>query len=61
MHVIFQKERAVLTAVEQDQDPAEMRELASTAGVEIAGEYYQRRNEPDPASYLGRGKVQELS
>ncbi|MBW3624024.1 MAG: GTPase HflX, partial [Armatimonadetes bacterium] len=38
-----------------------MRELASTAGVEIAGEFHQKRNEPDSASYLGKGKLQELA
>jgi GTP-binding protein HflX len=60
MHVIARTERALLTAVERDQDPAEMRELASTAGVEVAGEFYQKRNEPSPSTYLGQGKAREL-
>ena len=61
MHVIARKETAVLTAVEMEQDAAEMHELASTAGVEVVGELYQRRSEPNPASYLGHGKAEELA
>jgi GTP-binding protein HflX len=38
----------------------ELRRLAETAGIEVAGEYVQRLRRPDPVSYLGRGKLQEL-
>jgi GTP-binding protein HflX len=42
-------------------DPlAELKELLRTAGVATAGELIQRRDEPDPDRYLGRGKLAEL-
>ena len=44
-----------------DGDPlAELKELLRTAGVSSAGELVQRRDEPDPDRYLGRGKLREL-
>ena len=44
-----------------DHDPlAELKELLRTAGVATAGEMIQRRAEPDPDRYLGRGKLAEL-
>jgi GTPase len=44
-----------------DGDPlAELKELLRTAGVATAGELVQRRPEPDPNRYLGRGKLAEL-
>jgi len=46
---------------EPDRDPlAELKELLRTAGVATAGELVQRRDEPDPNRYLGRGKLAEL-
>ncbi len=35
--------------------------LATTAGAQIVGRLTQRRDQPDPATYLGRGKVEELT
>ena len=44
-----------------DGDPlAELKELLRTAGVASAEELVQRRDEPDPDRYLGRGKLGEL-
>ena len=44
-----------------DGDPlAELKELLRTAGVATEGELTQRRKEPDPDRYLGRGKLREL-
>ncbi len=43
-----------------DQTLAELRELLRTAGVATAGELVQRRPEPDPDRYFGRGKLAEL-
>ena len=40
---------------------AEFRELATSAGAEIAGEFIQRRDRPDPATLLGIGKLQEIA
>jgi GTP-binding protein HflX len=41
-------------------DLAELRELLRTAGVAVAGELSQRRPEPDPDRYFGKGKLAEL-
>ena len=38
----------------------ELRALAVSAGAEVVGEVLQRRGKPDPATFLGRGKVEEL-
>ncbi len=66
------EERAVLVGVEirrrrrwQDAFPleeslAELRRLAETAGLEIVGEVTQRLDRPNPATLIGKGKVQEL-
>src|SRR4029079_762171 len=34
--------------------------LAETAGSEVLDALYQRRDSPDPATYIGRGKVEGL-
>ena len=42
-------------------DPlAELKELLRTAGVATAGEMVQRRSQPDPDRYFGKGKMTEL-
>ena len=38
----------------------ELRELARTAGVEPVAELVQHRDRPDPRTYVGKGKLQEL-
>ncbi|HYA95264.1 MAG TPA: GTPase HflX [Terriglobales bacterium] len=40
---------------------AELRELASSAGAEVVGEFIQSREKPDPATLIGRGKLQEIA
>jgi GTP-binding protein HflX len=55
------RQRAFLVAAGPDEiDLAELRELLRTAGVAVAGELTQRRPEPDPDRYLGRGKLEQL-
>src|SRR6266513_2767432 len=39
---------------------AELHELAASAGATIAGEFVQHRDRPDPATLIGRGKLEEL-
>jgi GTP-binding protein HflX len=39
----------------------ELRALAASAGAAIAGEFLQRRDRPDPATLIGRGKLQEIA
>jgi len=66
MHEIRDTERAILVSVESaDEETSrysleELRQLASTAGAEIAGEFAQRREKPDHACFIGRGKAEEL-
>src|SRR3954470_23365298 len=45
-----------------DADPLdELERLAATDGVDVAGRLVQNRSRPDPATYLGSGKVDELA
>jgi GTP-binding protein HflX len=43
-----------------EPDLSELRELLRTAGVAVAGDLVQRREQPDPDRYFGRGKLAEL-
>jgi GTP-binding protein HflX len=38
----------------------ELRELATSAGARVIDEVIQNRHRPDPATYIGKGKVQEI-
>jgi GTP-binding protein HflX len=54
----------VVAVLARGADPteelAEIRELARTAGVEPVGELVQLRARPDPRTYVGKGKLDEL-
>ena len=39
---------------------AELSSLSRTAGMEVAGENISRRSSPHPATYVGRGKAEEI-
>jgi GTP-binding protein HflX len=39
----------------------ELRTLALSAGAEIAGEFLQYRDRPDPATLIGKGKLEEIA
>src|SRR5689334_12403474 len=39
----------------------ELRDLAMSAGAEIAGEVLQHRDRPDPATLIGSGKLEEIA
>jgi GTP-binding protein HflX len=43
-----------------EQELGELRELARTAGVEPVAELVQQRASPDPRTYIGKGKLEEL-
>jgi GTP-binding protein HflX len=49
-----------IAAGPHEPDLTELKELLRTAGVAVAGEMTQRRPEPDPDRYFGRGKLAEL-
>jgi len=60
-------ERVVLVSVSTqnseaaaDHSIAELKALAETAGSQVLEGLIQRRDRPDPATYVGRGKVAEL-
>ena len=38
----------------------ELKGLADTAGIEVCGTIFQKREHPDHSTYLGKGKVEEL-
>jgi GTP-binding protein HflX len=40
---------------------AELRELATSAGADVVGEFIQSREKLDPATLIGRGKLQEIA
>ena len=67
------KERAVLVGVQLKGESfssdgawpveaslAELAQLARTAGIEVVGELIQRLDRPNPATFIGPGKVEEL-
>ncbi len=63
-------EHAFLVAVESDaleslwsveDSLSELKVLASTAGADVVGTMIQRLHHPDVATYIGKGRAQELS
>ena len=62
----IEQERAVLVSVDTgefdvDSSLAELTELARTAGADVICEMTQKREAPEPGTYLGKGKLEELS
>jgi GTP-binding protein HflX len=61
-----QKEKLIVTAVAAEETPAvlhsleELSSLADTAGAVVVGQLLQLRPSPDPGTYLGSGKIEEL-
>lgn len=60
-------ERVVLVGLSRGRDQAEaessleeLRRLTETAGAEVITGMLHRRDTPDPASYIGKGKAQEI-
>lgn len=62
-------ERAILVGVELANRPSpwpledsldELEQLARTAGLEVVGRVTQRLDRPNPATFIGSGKVEEL-
>ncbi|MDY6017373.1 MAG: GTPase HflX [Oscillospiraceae bacterium] len=59
-------EKAVLIAVDTGEYDCEisldeLEELARTAGAEVIGRMWQKKEKPDPGTYLGTGRLEELS
>ncbi|MBC8015679.1 MAG: GTPase HflX [Sporomusaceae bacterium] len=64
---IAEPEKALLVGLERQgkwaitDSLSELAQLAETAGAEVLGMTWQKRERPDPALFIGKGKVQELS
>ena len=60
-------ERAILVALHLPEklkpfdDLAELEALAETAGAQVVDRLIQKKNEINPAFYLGRGKISQLA
>ena len=48
------------TTAEMEANMLELAALAETAGAEVLDILYQKRDKPDPGTYIGSGKVKEL-
>ena len=63
------RERAILVGLELTGDDPEqslysleeLAQLADTAGAEVLAQVVQKRPRPDAATFLGKGKVEELA
>ena len=56
-----ERERAVLMGIESTEALEELKRLAETAGAEVAGMFLQKRDRPDGALFIGRGRAEELA
>src|SRR5207245_2516138 len=62
------RERIILVGVtmapetpeETEEHLDELALLVDTAGADVVGRVLQRRDSPDPATFVGKGKAQEL-
>ena len=55
------REKAVLMGIESRESLEELRRLAETAGAEVVGMFLQKRDKPDSALFIGRGRAEELA
>ncbi len=53
-------ERAVLMGIESNESLEELARLAETAGAEVVGAFLQKRDKPDTALFIGKGRADEL-
>ena len=64
---IAEQEKALLVGLERQgkwaimDSLSELSQLAETAGAEVLGMTWQKKERPDPVLFIGRGKAQELS
>ncbi len=55
-----ERRRSAGATLSAEDSLVELEELARTAGAEVAGRLTQKLDHPDPATFLGKGKVEEL-
>ncbi len=65
-----EKERALLLGLELKKNPGawppelslqDLKQLAETAGAEVAGKVIQKRDAPDSGLFFGKGKLEEIA
>ncbi len=54
-------DHATARGLSAEESLEELHELATSAGAEVAGHFVQRRDRPDPATLIGRGKLDEIA
>jgi len=57
---VMRIDRKTSALITLNEDVAEIEELAESAGYRILFEIIQRRSWPEPSTYIGKGKVNEL-
>ena len=55
------REKAVLMGIESKESLEELARLAETAGAEVVGSFLQKRDKPDSAMFIGKGRAEELA
>jgi GTPase len=50
-----------LTDAAVDEELDELAQLVDSAGADVVGRVVQRRDAPDPATFVGRGKAEEIA
>ena len=58
--ITVKKEKVLLVGIESEESLAELAELADTAGAAVMGRVLQKRLKPEPATFIGAGKAEEL-
>ena len=59
--IVEEAEKAMLISTDSEQSLDELAGLAETAGALVITRVLQNRQNPDPATYIGSGKAEELS
>ena len=59
--LVEEAEKAMLISTDSEQSLDELAGLAETAGALVITRVLQNRQKPDPATYIGSGKAEELS
>jgi GTP-binding protein HflX len=54
-------ETGEIAADQADRSLAELAELAEAAGAKVVSQVLQMRHSPDPATYIGKGKLDEIT
>lgn len=59
--IVAEAEKAMLISTDSEESLEELASLAETAGAMVITRVMQRRLRPDPATFIGSGKAEELS